>query len=91
MTTGQTQQWEPTHSHIVNAAGLAAPPTCLLVLLVRTISSSGITCAGLKKCAPTMRSCALVVLPTMSMSMVLVLVDRMQSGLEGGRGGAGSR
>ena len=30
--------------------------TCLLVNCVRTISSSGITCAGLKKWAPTTRS-----------------------------------
>ncbi len=66
------------------AAAAAARPTCWLVRPVRTISSSGITCAGLKKCAPTMRSCARVLAPTTSMSMVLVLVDRMQSGLQGG-------
>ena len=48
--------------------------------LVRTISSSGITCAGEKKWAPTMRSAARVCLPIRLMSMVLVLLLRMASG-----------
>jgi hypothetical protein len=61
----------------------AAPhcnPTCGLVSLVRTISSSGITCAGLKKCAPSTRRWARVLAPTRLMSMVDVLVERMASG-----------
>ena len=37
-------------------------------------------CAGLKKCAPMTRSWDLVLAPMSSMSMVEVLVDRMQSG-----------
>ena len=47
---------------------------------MRTISSSGITCAGEKKWAPTMRSAARVSLPIRLMSMVLVLLLRMASG-----------
>ena len=47
---------------------------------VRTISSSGITCAGLKKCAPTTLSAACVFLLMRLRSMVLVLLERMQSG-----------
>lgn len=52
----------------------------MLVCLVRTISRSGMMCAGLKKCAPTMRSWLRVLAPTSSMSMVEVLVARMQVG-----------
>ncbi len=59
-------------------------PTCALVCCVRTISSSGMMCAGEKKCAPTSRSAAwrppAILAPTSSMSMVEVLVDRMASG-----------
>mmetsp|Transcript_695 Transcript_695/g.2030 ORF Transcript_695/g.2030 Transcript_695/m.2030 type:complete len:319 (-) Transcript_695:535-1491(-) len=49
------------------------------VCLDRTISSSGMMWAGLKKWAPIMRSCASVLAATSSMSMVLVLVARMAS------------
>lgn len=38
--------------------------TCLEDLSVRTISSKGITCAGEKKCAPSIRSGQLVLAPT---------------------------
>jgi hypothetical protein len=54
--------------------------TCFEVLLVRTISSRGMMCAGLKKWAPMTRSWDLVFEPMSSMSMVEVLVDSMQSG-----------
>lgn len=57
--------------------------TCLLVRSVRTISSSGITCAGEKKWAPTTRPSSrarLVPAPTKSMSIVDVLVASTQSG-----------
>ena len=54
--------------------------TCLEVRSVRTISSSGMTWAGLKKCAPMMRSGQVVCAPTSSMLMVEVLVDKMASG-----------
>mmetsp|Transcript_7277 Transcript_7277/g.18491 ORF Transcript_7277/g.18491 Transcript_7277/m.18491 type:complete len:248 (-) Transcript_7277:758-1501(-) len=43
-------------------------------------SNSGMMCAGEKKCAPTMRSGDLILAATLVMSMVDVLVDRMQSG-----------
>lgn len=55
----------PSHSiNISHTAKATKRRTCLLVLEVRTISSSGITWAGLKKCAPTMRSRHLVLAPT---------------------------
>ncbi len=47
---------------------------------MRTISNSGMICAGLKKCAPMTLSWDLVFEPMSSMSMVEVLVDSMQSG-----------
>lgn len=55
--------------------------TCGDVLSVRTISSSGMTCAGLKKWAPTIRSGHEVFAPMRVRSMVEVLDDRMASGL----------
>mgnify|MGYP001807500211 CR=1 FL=1 len=59
-------------------------PTWAPVSLVLTISSSGMMCAGLKKCAPSSRRRAAappdILAPTSSMSMVEVLVERMASG-----------
>mmetsp|Transcript_5581 Transcript_5581/g.23602 ORF Transcript_5581/g.23602 Transcript_5581/m.23602 type:complete len:332 (+) Transcript_5581:688-1683(+) len=54
--------------------------TCGGVCSVRMISKSCMTCAGEKKCAPTMRSGARIFAAHLVMSMVDVFVLRMASG-----------
>ena len=59
--------------------------TCGEVVEVRTISSSCMTCAGEKKCAPRMRGRAegVHLAPTRSMSIVDVLVALRARGIPG--------
>ena len=54
--------------------------TCGGVMSVRMISKSCMTCAGEKKCAPTMRSGFFIFCATFVMSIVEVFVERMASG-----------
>ena len=61
------------------AQTLSKQCTCLEVSLVRTISSRGMMCAGLKKWAPTILSAAFVFFPIKEMSMVEVLEDNIHS------------
>mmetsp|Transcript_8516 Transcript_8516/g.23007 ORF Transcript_8516/g.23007 Transcript_8516/m.23007 type:complete len:292 (-) Transcript_8516:903-1778(-) len=63
---------------ILDEKAIVSSRTCGEVFDDRTISKSGMTCAGEKKWAPTIRSCACGTLaPMTSMSIVEVFVDRI--------------